>query len=989
RRTPGSPLHTNFKLDSEGEYLALIKPDLSIATEFAPSFPPQLPDTSYGPAAQTTKTLAIQPGAAGKVLVPVDDSLGTTWTASDFIDTAWTNATNGIGFETGANEFGSFTPGNLQDGPAGYYRLEETGSVGLTAANTGSTGIAGIYLSGTTQNVATLQSPAYPGFESDNQGTRFNGTTHKIDVPYHAAHGGPSFSFSFWMKWNGSIPATHKSPLTLRESVPQRGFIAYILPNTQQLSFWTGAETAWSALDAPAATGTIAANTWYHVAGTFDGTSKLKVLYLNGAQVASTTIASYSPATQFPLRIGAGATEGAGQFWFPGDVDEVAIFNRALTSAEVSAQYTAATTGTDAPGVILGQTPVSYFRLKDATTASPITAVNQGTAGPSANGAYTGSPVLGVDGPRPPSEAGMPAGNRALRANSAGYVETPYSASLNPSVFTVECWARATGGAGTFRAAVSGRNDDGAKTYGYIFYAASNNTWQFWTGSGAGGVWDPITGPAVTLNTWVHLAGTYDGTVKKFYVNGTLAGTGTLATFNPNTVRGLRIGAGMNEAAANFLFAGDVDEVAIYSRALSATEIAQRYQYGKNNTPPPALNDFTGLVSTSLQSQMLGNNASAYFRIPFNVADAGAIGALTLKMKYDDGFQAWLNGVPVAGGNVPETLTWNSAASDRSSNAEAVVFESFNLNSALSSLHTGQNVLAIQGLNLSASNPDFLQLAQLELTNAGAYSANPVYLTQPTPGAVNGTGSSNPGPSISQETLSPAAPLAADDLTITCKVRPVFSPVTAVTLNWRTAYNAVQQIAMVDDATNGDATAGDGIYTAVIPKTNYTAGAMVRWYFTAADSAANTSRWPVFTAGDEAPEYFGTMIAATGFTTTLPVWYWFAQNTAAAATRGGTFGSVFYNGEFYDNVFIRLRGGATSTGSKKFDFNSGHHCRIDDTVGRVEEANLNGTSLASGIGGDSADATLIRPALAYEIYRTSGHPGGWAFPLMMRVNGAL
>ncbi|HEX2746743.1 MAG TPA: lamin tail domain-containing protein, partial [Verrucomicrobiales bacterium] len=119
RRTPGSPLHTNFKLDSEGEYLALIKPDLSVASEFAPSFPPQLPDTSYGPAAQTTKTLAIQLGTTGKVLVPVDGSLGTTWTASDFIDTAWTNATNGIGFETGANEFGSFTPGNLQDGPAG------------------------------------------------------------------------------------------------------------------------------------------------------------------------------------------------------------------------------------------------------------------------------------------------------------------------------------------------------------------------------------------------------------------------------------------------------------------------------------------------------------------------------------------------------------------------------------------------------------------------------------------------------------------------------------------------------------------------------------------------------------------------------------------------------------------------------------------------------------------------------------------------------
>src|ERR1051325_4734125 len=41
RRTPGARLHTNFKLDSTGEYLALVRPDGSIATEFSPQYPPQ------------------------------------------------------------------------------------------------------------------------------------------------------------------------------------------------------------------------------------------------------------------------------------------------------------------------------------------------------------------------------------------------------------------------------------------------------------------------------------------------------------------------------------------------------------------------------------------------------------------------------------------------------------------------------------------------------------------------------------------------------------------------------------------------------------------------------------------------------------------------------------------------------------------------------------------------------------------------------------
>ena len=48
RTNPAGPLHTNFKLSSEGEYLALIDPGLNIISAFAPSFPPQLADVSYG-----------------------------------------------------------------------------------------------------------------------------------------------------------------------------------------------------------------------------------------------------------------------------------------------------------------------------------------------------------------------------------------------------------------------------------------------------------------------------------------------------------------------------------------------------------------------------------------------------------------------------------------------------------------------------------------------------------------------------------------------------------------------------------------------------------------------------------------------------------------------------------------------------------------------------------------------------------------------------
>ncbi len=61
RRDPARPLHTNFELNSDGEYLALIKPDgRTAATEFAPAFPAQSGNISYG---------VTQPTAAGELPV--------------------------------------------------------------------------------------------------------------------------------------------------------------------------------------------------------------------------------------------------------------------------------------------------------------------------------------------------------------------------------------------------------------------------------------------------------------------------------------------------------------------------------------------------------------------------------------------------------------------------------------------------------------------------------------------------------------------------------------------------------------------------------------------------------------------------------------------------------------------------------------------------------------------------------------------------------
>jgi hypothetical protein len=133
---------------------------------------------------------------------------------------------------------------------------------------------------------------------------------------------------------------------------------------------------------------------------------------------------------------------------------------------------------------------------------------------------------------------------------------------------------------------------------------------------------------------------------------------------------------------------------------------------------------FAPYINIDIKSQMYNLNASCYIRIPFtfsgNVSD---FDTLTLKMRYDDGFVAYLNGTQVAKANAPTTIAWNSNASSSHDNSAAIKFESFDITSNISTLKSGQNLLAIQGLNSSKSNSDFLISVELvSSAKTGKYS---------------------------------------------------------------------------------------------------------------------------------------------------------------------------------------------------------------------------------------------------------------------------
>jgi hypothetical protein len=271
---------------------------------------------------------------------------------------------------------------------------------------------------------------------------------------------------------------------------------------------------------------------------------------------------------------------------------------------------------------------------------------------------------------------------------------------------------------------------------------------------------------------------------------------------------------------------------------------------------------------------------------------------------------------------------------------------------------------------------------------------NERYFTQPTPGMANSTAKSDWGPMLSKIEHTPRYPTPGEDIVVTAAVENAPVAVDTITLHCRIMYRDVIQIPMADDGAHGDGQAGDGIYGAIIPgSTNSSAvdpahvpqaGEMVRYHLTATDTQGNKSRWPFFHDPVNSPRYFGTMVADPSVTSTLPTLYWFVQDPEAAQTLYGTRAELFYNGAFYDNVFVRRRGYSSRTGwpkkSFKFEFNRGYYFQFSPDHAPVEELNLNNTY---------SDKSYIRQILSWEAYRDAGVPYSISFPMRVQQNGTF
>ncbi len=245
------------------------------------------------------------------------------------------------------------------------------------------------------------------------------------------------------------------------------------------------------------------------------------------------------------------------------------------------------------------------------------------------------------------------------------------------------------------------------------------------------GGWNLVAGRTIAQpGHWYHVAATaHNGGTARLFVNGTEEGTsdsvGTLWTAGDRWI------LGSNSGHTGHFLDGWLDEVAIWHEVIPDAQIAGLAA----GASPLGGGGLQGLFATDLAGAMFGSNASVWLRLPFTTPVAPH-DQLLLRLRYNDGFVAWLNGNEVARRQAPDLLEWNSTSSVPRDPAASAVPETINLSGALGLLRPGAvNVLAVQGLNSAAGNTDFLIQAELTARRGTAQAQAPSLVIGEVPAA--------------------------------------------------------------------------------------------------------------------------------------------------------------------------------------------------------------------------------------------------------------
>jgi len=304
------------------------------------------------------------------------------------------------------------------------------------------------------------------------------------------------------------------------------------------------------------------------------------------------------------------------------------------------------------PETVLADKPAVYYRLEDPAASSIITnAVNpdayQANVMYDDYGSFPQFEQAGISSNSVSFHLYTPEGGTAQKS----HIEVPFAPELNQTgPFAVEFWARASSWGSGVRCVVgniSGFSD------GWWFRQEAGTTPRWIYVQNGGGIY--MAGGNITKNEWTHLVVTYDGTTVFFYANGvqTWTSTGTIPSLNNG---GPLCMGGDPALGGEDFFDGNVDELAIYTNALTADQIKLHYAVGSTNIAVPPVAAYV-VADPSPASAYAGRTAT------FTVNAGG-----TTPLSYQ-----WYKGNAPIGGASSDILTFTCAYADNGATYKVVV----------------------------------------------------------------------------------------------------------------------------------------------------------------------------------------------------------------------------------------------------------------------------------------------------------------------------
>lgn len=293
---------------------------------------------------------------------------------------------------------------------------------------------------------------------------------------------------------------------------------------------------------------------WYHVAAVMNAANAVS-FYVDGQikGIVPGSVAATSD-TDDQLMIGAGGSDAYPAEAFNGWVDDLWIYGTALRSEQVLERFNAA--------------PVLHLRLEEAAGSKTFADNAQGSDA----GCAKACPTVG-EGVK--GQIGLAAD---LNGRSAGIV-VPYQDRLNTPQWTIGAWIKPDAAP---PGSMQGAGDIIVKwqknpllNLSYRLAIDPNQIVVLERISAGQIASIRSTVPAIA-NQWNHLIGTYDGSYLRLYVNGSEAAS-TAASIVVTESGPVNIGAGYAVTS----FAGRLDDVVIYARALPPGRIRELYGYGK------------------------------------------------------------------------------------------------------------------------------------------------------------------------------------------------------------------------------------------------------------------------------------------------------------------------------------------------------------------------------------------------------------------------